>query len=73
MFLLFYKCATKVIILIYFTKLFPNYFQPKAKKIGLPVRISRNIGGTIADNHKKNIQTPSSLKPKEDYSKYMPR
>ena len=22
---------------------------------------------------KKNIQTPSSLKPKEDYSKYMPR
>jgi len=29
--------------LIYFSKHFPDYFHPSAKKIGLPVRISRKL------------------------------
>lgn len=49
----YYKCTTKVIILIHTTKLFADYYQPMAKIIGLLVRIDRNSGGTIADNHKK--------------------
>lgn len=42
-----YKCITKVIILIKITKRFPNYFYPRTKIIGLPVRIYRIFDGTI--------------------------
>lgn len=42
-----YKSITKVIILIKIAKHFPNYFYPRAKIIGLPVRINRNFDGTI--------------------------
>ena len=37
----FINAGAKVIILIYFTKHFPDYFYLRFKKIGLPVRISR--------------------------------
>lgn len=35
---------------------FSQFFQLIAKKIGQPRQTTRNFGGMIADNHKKNVE-----------------
>lgn len=56
---LFYKCATKVIILIYFSKHFPDYFHPSEKNRPTRQDKPKTAGGTIADNHLKDYYKPS--------------